>query len=76
MYPDRPTKKQRVDSLMHSSVDIDQMIVFEVNLVEDSIDKGVENNQMIKLALSKIRSYAQQNSNKVREARDLTRVME
>jgi hypothetical protein len=76
MFPDKPTKMQAIDSLMHSSVDIDQMIVFEVNLIEDSFEQGTQDNQTIKLSLFRIKGYAEDNSRKVREARNIARKME
>lgn len=60
---------------MHSSIDIDQMIVFEAEVIEDSIEQGKGNSQAIELALLKIKSYAEDNSKKVREARNLIREM-
>ena len=61
---------------MHSSIDIDQMIVFEAEIIEDSIEQGKGNSQTIELSLLKIRSYAEENSRRARAACNLVREMD
>ena len=73
MYPDKPSKRQKVDSLIHSSIDIDQMILFELDLIEDSIIQMDGSNRAITLSLHRIKYYAEENSRKIREARNLVR---
>jgi hypothetical protein len=73
MYPSKPTKKEAADSLMHSSIDIDQMIVLEAELAENSIQEGTGNTETTRLSLIRIKSFAEENSKKVREARSLVR---
>jgi hypothetical protein len=75
MDQENPGEMERVDSLMHSSIDTDQLIVFEANLIEDCAEQGKGNSQTIELALFKIKSYAEDNSKKVGEARNLIREM-
>ena len=76
MYPSNPTKKQSVDSLIHASIEIDQKILFEAESIEDSIQKGAANIETIKLSLFRIKSYSEENSKNVREARKIVREME
>jgi hypothetical protein len=76
MYSDKPTRGQVADSLMHSSIDIDQMIIFEVENIEDSIPVGAGNIEAIAVSLLRIKSLTQENSTKVREARSLVRQMQ
>jgi len=73
---DKSGRRQTVDLLMHSSIDIDQMIVFEADIIEDSIEQGKGNSQAIELSLLNIRSYAEENSRRVRAACNLVRDMD
>jgi hypothetical protein len=73
MYPDKPTKTQAVKNLMHSSIDIDQMIVTEAELIQDSIQAGAADNEAIQSSLSKIRLYAEENSKNARKTKTLVR---
>ena len=75
MDQEEPGEIQKVDSLMHSSIDIDQMIILEADRIEDSIEQGKVSSQAIELSLLKIKSYAEDNSKKVGEARNLIREM-
>ena len=76
MDPDKFGKRQTIDLLMHSSIDVDQLIVFEADIIEDSIEQGKGNSQAIELSLLKIRSYAEENSRRVKAACNLIREMD
>jgi hypothetical protein len=75
MYPDKPTKTQSVNNLMHASIDISQMIVTEAELIQDSIQAGAVENEAIQSSLSKIRLYAEENAKNARKTRTLVREM-
>lgn len=75
MYPNKPTKSQSIYNLMHSSIDIDQLIVTEAELIQDSIGGSESNNAVIQSSLSKIRLYAEENSKNARKTRMLVREM-
>jgi hypothetical protein len=75
MYPRTPSKTQSVNNLMHSSIDFDQMIVTEADLIQDSIQGSGADNEAIQSSLSKIRLYAEENSKNARKARTLVREM-
>jgi hypothetical protein len=73
MFPANPTKGQTIDTLMHSSIEIDQKILCEVESIEESLQGGKDSSQQIELSLPKIVSYTEENSKKVTEARRLVR---
>jgi len=75
MYPDKPTKTQSVNNLMHASIDISQMIVTEAELIQDSIQAGAVENEAIQSSLSKIRLYAEENAKNARKTRTIVRDM-
>jgi hypothetical protein len=75
MYPDKPTKTQSVNNLMHASIDISQMIVTEAELIQDSIQAGAVENEAIQSSLSKIRLYAEENAKNARKTRTIVREM-
>ena len=73
MYPRTPSKTQSVNNLMHTSIDLDQLIVTEAELIQDSLQGSEAENEAIQSSLSKIRLYAEENSKNARKARTLVR---
>ncbi|MDA4129290.1 MAG: hypothetical protein OK457_00825 [Thaumarchaeota archaeon] len=76
IFPTNPTERQLIDNLLHSTIEIDQLIVLDVGIVQDVIKVGEAEDQALTPFLSKILSYAQQHSDKVREARKLLRELQ
>jgi hypothetical protein len=71
MYPETPTKKQSVDSLLHSSIDFDQSIVFEAEVIQDAFVENYLDLNALLDAITKIKFYAKENASNAREARHL-----
>jgi len=63
--------REKIDALLHSGIDNNQMIVFEADIISDACEGSLENSLKVADALEKIRFYAEENSRKVRQARSL-----
>jgi hypothetical protein len=76
MYPKKPSAKQSIDLLLHAAIDLDQLILLEAESIQDSLEAGKGNVHSVQVSLDKIKSYREENSKKVREARNILREME
>ncbi len=56
------------DCFLHSSLDLDQLIVFEVDLLQDNL-RGLEENKEARASLRRIQEYAVRNSENARDLR-------
>jgi hypothetical protein len=76
MYPKKPSAKQSIDLLLHATIDLDQLILLEAESIQDSLEAGKGNVHSVQVSLDKTNSYSEENSKKVREARNILREKE
>jgi hypothetical protein len=72
---EKSSEMHRMEALMRSSIDLDNMIVLEAAILQKQFDDNFIDLSMILEAIRKIRSYAQENSRMVTAANNLLREM-
>jgi hypothetical protein len=72
---EKSSEMHRMEALMRSSIELDNMIVLEAAILQKQFDDNFIDLSMILEAIRKIRSYAQENSRMVTSANNLLREM-
>jgi hypothetical protein len=69
-------KLEEVEALLHSAIDIDQVIMLESESLADSLTEGSKDYAKNMKILSRISSFAEENSEKIKKVRNLNRDMQ
>ena len=75
MDKDKSGEVQKIDALMRSTIDVNNMIVVEAGILQKQFDENFIDVGTILGAIGKIRTYASENSRMVAIANNLLREM-
>ena len=75
MKSENSSKRDRIDALLHGSIEHEQLVLLESETVGDAIGEDHESYASIAKSLKNIRNSVVQNSAKMREAMTLIREM-